>query len=51
MEEPVTDRLETVAPEHCTWVAVPVGADGLVFTVTTTGVLETLSHPLMVCEA
>jgi hypothetical protein len=51
MAVPVALNSATVAPEQSVCVAFPVGADGLVFIVTTTGVRETLSHPSIVCVA
>ena len=51
MEVPVAIKSATVAPVQSVCVALPVGADGLVFTVTTTGVRVTLSHPPTVCVA
>ena len=51
MEVPVAINSATVAPVQSVCVALPVGADGLVFIVTTTAVRETLSQPSTVCVA
>ena len=45
MEVPVALKSATVAPEQSVCAALPVGADGLLYMLTTTAVRVTLSHP------
>ena len=50
IEVPDADRLATVGniPEQNVWVALPVGAPGVVLTTAVTSSLDILSHPLTV---
>ena len=52
MELPVADRLFTVGlfAEQNDWAEVPVGADGIEFTVAKTDVLLADKHPLLVAS-
>jgi len=47
---PFADRLATVAPAQNVCDALPVGADGIAFTVANTDVLEAVVQPLAVAS-
>ena len=50
IEMPDADRLVTVGniPEQNVWVALPVGAPGVILTTAVTSSLDILSHPVTV---